>query len=174
MTSERTLANVATALIANKEKVAAEQKQTTAQQAKDIGSAKILVKGLGASPGVGVGKVKLILSPKEIKRMEKGDILVTEMTTPDFVPAMKKAAAIITDTGGTTSHAAIVSRELGIPCIVGTTNATKILAEGMDVTADGSHGVVYEGILQQQRKRKMKNTQCYLLNQHQLLEQKFM
>ncbi|MEK6982774.1 MAG: phosphoenolpyruvate synthase [Candidatus Micrarchaeota archaeon] len=146
MTSERTLANVATALIANKEKVAAEQKQTTAQQAKDIGSAKILVKGLGASPGVGVGKVKLILSPKEIKRMEKGDILVTEMTTPDFVPAMKKAAAIITDTGGTTSHAAIVSRELGIPCIVGTTNATKILAEGMDVTADGSHGVVYEGI----------------------------
>ncbi len=113
----------------------------------DISKAKVLVKGFGSSPGVGTGKVTIIMSPKEISRMNKGDILVTDMTTPDFVPAMKKSAAIVTNTGGMTSHAAIVSRELGIPCIVGTQNATTVLKEGMDVTVDGSHGVVYEGIV---------------------------
>jgi len=111
------------------------------------GSAKIIVKGLGASPGVGMGKVKLVKSAKEIKNMERGDILVTEMTTPDFVPGMKKASAIITDTGGMTSHAAIVSRELGVPCVVGTGNATTVLKDGMDVSVDGSHGLVYEGLV---------------------------
>ena len=117
------------------------------EEKNDIKDAKILVKGLGSSPGVGVGKVKLIKDAKEIKRMEQGDILVTDMTTPDFVPAMKKASAIVTNTGGMTSHAAIVSRELGVPCIVGTGNATTILQEGMDVSVDGTHGIVYEGIV---------------------------
>jgi len=112
-----------------------------------VSNAKVLVKGLGSSPGVGVGKVKIIKDASEIKRMERGDILVTEMTTPDFVPAMKKAAAIVTDTGGMTSHAAIVSRELGVPCIVGTGNATTILKEGEDVSVDGTHGIVYAGIV---------------------------
>jgi len=115
--------------------------------ATDVSKATVLVKGLGSSPGVGVGKVKIIKSAAEIKRMERGDILVTEMTTPDFVPAMKKAAAIVTDTGGMTSHAAIVSRELGVPCVVGTGNATTTLQEGMDVSVDGTHGVVYAGIV---------------------------
>ena len=92
---------------------------------KTFDSAKILVHGLGASPGIGTGPVRLISSPKEIRKMQKGEILVTDMTTPDFVPAMKKAVAIVTNTGGMTSHAAIVSRELGVPCIVGTGNATK-------------------------------------------------
>ncbi|MBI5046400.1 phosphoenolpyruvate synthase [Candidatus Micrarchaeota archaeon] len=110
-------------------------------------SAKIILKGLGSSPGIGMGKVKIIRSSKEIKNMEKGDILVTEMTTPDFVPAMKKAAGIVTDTGGMTSHAAIVSRELGVPCIVGTGNATQLLKDGMDVSVDGSHGILYEGLI---------------------------
>ncbi len=116
-------------------------------EAKSESEAKILVQGLGASPGIGVGPVKIIKSAKEIKRMESGDILVTEMTTPDFVPAMKKAAAIVTDTGGMTSHAAIVSRELGVPCIVGTQEATKILKEGETVSIDGTHGIVYEGMV---------------------------
>ncbi len=114
---------------------------------KGVGSAKIIVRGLGSSPGVGMGNVHIIRSPAEIRNMQRGEILVTEMTTPDFVPAMKKAAAIITDTGGMTSHAAIVSRELGVPCIVGTGNATKVLKDGQEVSVDGSHGIVYEGLV---------------------------
>lgn len=105
----------------------------------------VLIKGLAASPGVGIGKVNVLGGPRDIPRMEKGAILVTDMTTPDFVPAMKRASAIVTNTGGMTSHAAIVSRELGIPCIVGTQRATDILKEGMLITVDGSHGVVYAG-----------------------------
>ena len=116
-------------------------------EAKSATEAEKILQGLGASPGVGVGPVKIIKSAKEIKRMEGGEILVTEMTTPDFVPAMKKAAAIVTDTGGMTSHAAIVSREIGVPCIVGTQEATKILKEGTTVSVDGTHGIVYEGMI---------------------------
>lgn len=126
---------------------AEKEKGETMEGKTDVSQAKILVKGLGASPGVGIGKVKQIKDSKEIKRMERGEILVTEMTTPDFVPAMKKAAAIVTNTGGTTSHAAIVSRELGIPCVVGTGDATTVLKEGTDVSVDGAHGIVYEGIV---------------------------
>ncbi|MBD3210420.1 phosphoenolpyruvate synthase [Candidatus Micrarchaeota archaeon] len=117
------------------------------EERKDVSEAKVLVKGLGASPGIGMGKVRLVETAKETSKMEKGDILVTEMTTPDFVPAMKKAAAIVTDTGGMTSHAAIVSRELGVPCIVGSQDATTVLKDGMEVSVDGSHGLVYEGLV---------------------------
>ncbi|MEK6978763.1 MAG: phosphoenolpyruvate synthase [Candidatus Micrarchaeota archaeon] len=117
------------------------------ESVKTFDSAKILVHGLGASPGIGTGPVRLISSPKEIRKMQKGEILVTDMTTPDFVPAMKKAVAIVTNTGGMTSHAAIVSRELGVPCIVGTGNATKELSEGIKITVDGTHGNVYEGVI---------------------------
>ncbi|MEW6748771.1 MAG: phosphoenolpyruvate synthase [Candidatus Micrarchaeota archaeon] len=124
-----------------------EQKERKTEAKNDVSGAKILLRGLGASPGMGMGKVKLIKSAKEIKIMEKGDVLVTEMTTPDFVPAMKKASAIVTDTGGMTSHAAIVSRELGVPCIVGTGEATKKLGTGMEVSVDGSHGIIYEGLV---------------------------
>ncbi|MEM4554604.1 MAG: phosphoenolpyruvate synthase [Candidatus Anstonellaceae archaeon] len=106
---------------------------------------KILAKGLGASPGIGKGKVVVLSGPSEIGRVQKGDVLVTEMTTPDFVPAMKKAAAIITNSGGMTCHAAIVSREMGIPCIVGTKNATEVLKEGQFVTVDAIRGIIYEG-----------------------------
>jgi pyruvate, water dikinase len=118
-----------------------------APKAQGVGQAKILVKGLSASPGMGMGKVKIVRNSKEIKNMERGDVMVTEMTTPDFVPGMKKASAIVTDTGGMTSHAAIVSRELGVPCVVGTGNATTILKDGMDVSVDGSHGIIYEGLV---------------------------
>jgi pyruvate, water dikinase len=121
--------------------------QKEAPKAQGVGQAKILVKGLSASPGMGMGKVKIVRNSKEIKNMERGDVMVTEMTTPDFVPGMKKASAIVTDTGGMTSHAAIVSRELGVPCVVGTGNATTILKDGMDVSVDGSHGIIYEGLV---------------------------
>ncbi len=105
----------------------------------------MLVKGLPASPGIGRGIVKYIKDVSEIDLVEEGDILVTEMTNPDMVPAMKKAAAVVTDEGGRTCHAAIVSRELQIPCIVGAKGATEILESGMEITVDATRGIVYEG-----------------------------
>jgi len=108
---------------------------------------KILVKGLPASPGIVAGKVHLIPSVEHVSQFQAGEILVTEMTAPDWVPAMKKAKAIVADSGGMTCHAAIVSRELGIPCIVGSKNGTKVLATGMDITVDAKRGVVYEGTM---------------------------
>ncbi|ACX52822.1 phosphoenolpyruvate synthase [Ammonifex degensii KC4] len=110
-----------------------------------LGEAKVLVQGMGASPGIASGKVVLVKSFDDITRVKEGSVLVTTMTNPDMVPAMKRAAAIVTDEGGRTCHAAIVSRELGIPCIVGTKNATTVLKEGMEVTVDAVRGVVYEG-----------------------------
>ncbi|AKG53694.1 phosphoenolpyruvate synthase [Dehalogenimonas sp. WBC-2] len=105
----------------------------------------ILLAGAAASPGLASGPVKIILDPTQIDRVYTGDILVAEMTTPDFVPAMKRAAAIVTNRGGRTSHAAIVSRELGIPCVVGTGEATTLLKDGQIITVDGAHGKVYNG-----------------------------
>jgi pyruvate, water dikinase len=105
----------------------------------------IILKGLGAAPGVGKGPVKVLASPKEMDKVLKGDILVTDMTTPDFVPAMKRAVAIVTNSGGMTCHAAIVSREMGIPCIVGTKNATTALHDNQFITVDASRGLVYDG-----------------------------
>jgi pyruvate,water dikinase len=104
-----------------------------------------IIKGQAASTGMASGPVKIIHSPSEIDQILAGDVLVTEMTTPDFVPAMKRAAAIITDAGGRTCHAAIVSRELGIPCVVGTEVATTSLKDGQVVTVDGKNGLVYDG-----------------------------
>ena len=113
----------------------------------------VLTKGLPASPGLVAGKAHVIMSVEGINEFEKGEILITEMTAPDWVPAMRKAKAIVTNSGGTTCHAAIVSRELGIPCIVGTASkgkaATDAIANGVDVTVDAVNGVVYEGILEE-------------------------
>ena len=117
---------------------------------------RMLVKGLPASPGIGRGKVKNIKDITEIGRVEDGDILVTVMTNPDMVPAMRKAAAVVTDDGGRTCHAAIVSRELGIPCIVGAKNASELLTEGIEVTVDASRGVVYEGMVMQEKDKESK------------------
>ena len=112
---------------------------------------KVLVKGLPASPGLVAGKVHVITNPKDIEEFKKGEILVTQMTSPDWVPAMKKAVAIVTDAGGMTCHASIVSRELGIPCVVGTKSrsveATLTLKNGQDVTVDAQNGIVYEGVV---------------------------
>ena len=112
----------------------------------------VILRGSPASPGIAVGIPKVLKSAKEIHKIKKGDILVASMTDPDYVPAMKKAAAIVTDKGGRTSHAAIVSREMGVPCVVGTDNATKKLQHGrMVITVNGVQGLVHKGALSQTR-----------------------
>ncbi len=122
--------------------------------------AKILVSGLGASPGIAVGKVKIIHNLDELSKIQAGDVLVTKMTNPDMVPVMMKSAAIVTDEGGITCHAAIVSRELGIPCVVGTRNATQVLKDGMIVTVNGSEGIVYEGATQEVEEKKQEQSKA--------------
>ena len=107
-------------------------------------SAPIILSGQPASPGVGVGKVRVVLDPNDIDIVRPGDVLVAEMTTPDFVPAMKRATAIVTERGGRTCHAAIVSRELGIPCVVGAHGATQLEID-REVTVDGARGNIHEG-----------------------------
>lgn len=125
--------------IATNEKVLENQKQTI-EKNPDL-------TGEPASPGTTSGVVIIIKNPSEITRAQKGQILVTTMTTPDFVPAMKKVNGIITDKGGQTSHAAIVSRELGVPCVVGTKTATKDFKEGDIVTINGTTGQIWKGDL---------------------------
>ncbi|HET7485547.1 MAG TPA: phosphoenolpyruvate synthase [Solirubrobacterales bacterium] len=105
----------------------------------------VLVRGLGAAPGIADGSVRVIGELAGADGLLEGEVLVTHMTAPDWVPLMRKAAAIVTDSGGMTCHAAIVSRELGIPCVVGTAEATKILRDGELVTVDAGEGVVTEG-----------------------------
>jgi len=116
---------------------------------------KVLVKGTPASPGIGSGIVKIIKEKNDLNKIQEGDILVTEMTNPDMVVAMQKSSAIVTDEGGMTSHAAIVSREMGIPCVVGTKNATEILKEGMKVIVNGYNGEIYEGELKEDIKAEI-------------------
>lgn len=117
---------------------------------------KVLLQGLPASPGIASGRVHVIDDPKDIKEFKDGEVLVTLMTSPDWVPAMKKASAIITNNGGMTCHAAIVSREMEIPCLVGTASrdkaATQTLKNGQVVTVDAKNGVVYEGALKKEKK----------------------
>ncbi len=107
--------------------------------------APVLLSGAPASPGVASGTVKIIYEASQIDKVKSGDVLVAEMTTPDFVPAMKRAVAIVAERGGRTAHAAIVSRELGIPCVVGAEQAMTILTDGQVITVDGSHGKIYSG-----------------------------
>jgi len=108
---------------------------------------KVVIRGIAAGKrGFGIGIARVVSNPQEAaKVMHKGDILVTDMTNPDYVPFMKLAGAIVTDKGGVTCHAAIVSRELGIPCVVGTEKATKLMITGKEYTVDSKSGVVYEG-----------------------------
>lgn len=115
----------------------------------ELNKLKLILEGEAASPGIVSGTVRHILTPEHIHQLKVGEIMVTEMTTPDFVPAMKKAGGLITDKGGQTSHAAIVSRELGLPCVVGTGDATKKLKNGQKVTIDGQNGLVYAGELEE-------------------------
>ncbi|MEM2536794.1 MAG: phosphoenolpyruvate synthase [Candidatus Bathyarchaeia archaeon] len=125
------------------------EKKVEASLAKPLEALKVVVRGIPAGKrGIGAGVARVVLNPEEAaKVMQKGDILVTDMTNPDYVPFMKLAGAIVTDKGGVTCHAAIVSRELGIPCVVGTENATKLMVTGEKYTVDARSGVVYEGIV---------------------------
>ncbi len=119
------------------------------KEAKGMSSnkdAKILLQGQGAAPGIASGRVAIIRDVKDTGSVKEGDILVTRMTNPDMVPAMRKVAAIVTDEGGMTCHAAIVSRELGTPAVVGTKTATQVLKNGQMITVDGELGLIYEGV----------------------------
>ena len=113
--------------------------------ADDTTAEAVVQTGLGASPGVASGPVRLIETLDQLDKVEEGDLIVTEMTTPDMVPAMKRAGGIVTDEGGMTSHAAIVSRELGVPAVVGSQSATSALEDGQPVTIDGDKGTIREG-----------------------------
>lgn len=130
----------------------AEKKEEAAEKAAVTTDRKVIVKGLPASPGASCGKAHVILDPAQIAEFKEGEVLVTTMTAPDWVPAMKKAKAIVTDAGGMTCHASIVSRELGIPCIVGTKSrseeATKNIVDGQEITIDATNGIVYDGIVE--------------------------
>jgi pyruvate,water dikinase len=119
----------------------------TPSAATEVPQGEPLVRGLGAAPGTASGLVRVVSALSEAGQLGPGDILVTHMTAPDWVPLMRRAAAIVTDSGGMTCHAAIVSRELGIPCVVGTGDATSKLRDGELVTVDATHGVVLEGIV---------------------------
>ncbi|ELZ15542.1 phosphoenolpyruvate synthase [Haloterrigena salina JCM 13891] len=111
----------------------------------DGDAGEVIVDGLGSSPGTVSGPAKIVEKLDDLAKVGEGDVIVTEMTMPDMVPAMKRTSGIVTDEGGMTSHAAIVSRELGVPAIVGTTNATTVLEDGQIVTLDGDKGAVLEG-----------------------------
>ena len=116
--------------------------------APDSGGGDVLLNGLGASPGIASGPIRIIGKLDQLDKVGEGDVIVTEMTTPDMVPAMKRASGIITDEGGMTSHAAIVARELGAPAVVGAGTATEQLADGQLVTIDGDKGSVTAGTVE--------------------------
>ena len=126
---------------------------------KDSGtvSGEVILNGLAASPGIASGVVKIINDLKDLPKIKTGDILVTKMTNPDMVVSMQKSSAIITDDGGLTAHAAIVSREMGIPAVVGTGDATLKLKEGEIVTVDGFSGKIYKGKIAENQKKVVKH-----------------
>lgn len=132
---------------ARPETVQAERDFSKLVEYKVSGQGRELGRGISVGSKVATGVTRIIMNPSEITKFKKGEILVTEMTDPDWEPIMKMASAIITDRGGRTSHAAIVSRELGLPAIVGAGNATKVLKSGMLVTVDttGSVGIITAG-----------------------------
>ncbi len=134
---------------ARPETIHAERDFSKIKEYQRLGSSKELVKGASVGNKIATGKTRVILTPAGIKEFKSGEVLVTVQTDPDWEPIMKIASAIVTDKGGRTSHAAIVSRELGIPCIVGSENATKTLKTGQMVTVDttGSEGIVFDGEL---------------------------
>ncbi len=127
-------------------KTGSPKKETVQEPA---GEETVILQGQGASPGIASGPVCIVYDVKDIGKVSDGDIMVTRMTNPDMVPAMRKVAAIITDEGGMTCHAAIVSRELGTPAVVGTKTGTRTLTEGRIVTVDGERGLVYDGVISQ-------------------------
>src|SRR6185312_4407923 len=119
--------------------------EPAATAAAAASSGAVLLRGLGGAPGSGSGRARILRSLKDAEELGDGDVLVTHMTAPDWTALMRRAAAIVTDSGGMTCHAAIVSRELGIPCVVGTGEATRVLRDGELVTVDATRGLILEG-----------------------------
>ena len=115
----------------------------------------VILEGLAASPGIASGKIKIVEEMSDLSKIKKGDILVTKMTNPDMVVTMQRSSAIITDEGGLTAHAAIVSREMGIPCIVGTQEATTLLKDGETITIDGYNGKIYRGKIAETQQKQV-------------------
>jgi len=137
------------------------ERRAETDSGKDL-KGEVVLTGLAASPGIGFGKVKIVESLKDLSKVNTGDVLVTGMTNPDMVVTMQKAAAIVTDEGGLTAHAAIVSREMGIPAVVGTQEATTKLKEGEMITVNGFTGKIYKGkvseVIQKEIKPVTSNT----------------
>jgi len=136
---------------ARPETVHSQESPTLLRTHRLLGKGKRILTGVAVGESIGAGEACLIPNARQIDRFKPGSILVTESTDPDWVPIMKKAAGLVTNLGGATSHAAIVSRELGVPAIVGTLNGTQIIKDGQPITlscAEGELGVVYEGILE--------------------------
>ncbi|MEK6830253.1 MAG: phosphoenolpyruvate synthase [Nanoarchaeota archaeon] len=125
------------------------------EETKEEIKGEVILTGLGASPGIASGRIRIIYDLKDLSRMKTGEILVTKMTNPDMVVSMQKSAAIVTDDGGLTAHAAIVSREMGIPAVVGTINATTKLKEGEIITVDGTSGKIYKGKISEDIKKEI-------------------
>ena len=119
----------------------------------------VILQGMAASPGIASGKVKIVHELKDLGKVQQGDILVTKMTNPDMVVTMQRSAGIVTDEGGMTSHAAIVSREMGTPAVVGTEKATHMLKDGDEITVDGSTGKVYKGKLANTQKKEIRKVE---------------
>jgi pyruvate, water dikinase len=118
---------------------------TTLTAAESSEPQTVLLRGLGGAPGSAGGAARVLTSLADAANLNDGDVLVTHMTSPDWLPLLRRAAAVVTDSGGMTCHAAIVSRELGIPCVVGTGEATRRLRDGEIVTVDATRGLVFEG-----------------------------
>ncbi len=130
------------------------EKRISKEEVKKI-TGEVILTGLAASPGIASGKVKIVEDLKDLDKVHKGDILVTTMTNPDMVVTMQKSAGIVTDEGGLTAHAAIVSREMGIPSVVGTQNATTKLKENEIITIDGYTGKIYKGKVAETEKKSI-------------------
>ncbi len=144
-------------------------KEKMAGAAREITSKnRLLTKGLPASPGIEIGIARIVPGIEEIDKVRKGEILITKMTSPDWVPIMRKSRAIVTDEGGLTCHAAIVSRELGIPCIVGTENALSVIKDGSTITVDGFTGEVFEGKVELQAPKKTEEEQMEIVEEKEL------
>jgi pyruvate,water dikinase len=139
-------------LQARPETVKSQQKHTDAQQRFKLkGSSNVLVVGRAIGQKIGAGPVRVIRDPSEMERVQPGDVLVADMTDPNWEPVMKRASAIVTNRGGRTCHAAIIARELGVPAVVGCGDATEILKDGTLVTvscAEGDEGKIYDGLLE--------------------------
>ncbi|WP_212760792.1 phosphoenolpyruvate synthase [Telluria aromaticivorans] len=139
-------------LQARPETVKSQQKATDAQQRFSLkGSGTVLTSGRAIGQKIGAGPVRVITDPSEMERVQPGDVLVADMTDPNWEPVMKRAAAIVTNRGGRTCHAAIIARELGVPAVVGCGDATEVLKDGTFVTvscAEGDEGRIYDGLLE--------------------------